>query len=155
MHRLFLSINLIFLFRMRILFDMENDKLLQAARDARDQAHAPYSRFPVGAALLCRNGRVFTGSNVESSSYGLTICAERVALVKALSEGESEFDRMAIVAKTTHEVRPCGACLQLLWEYAPDLTFVLSNLDGQVQCISIAELLPYPFDGGDLPNAST
>ena len=140
---------------MRILFDMDNDKLLRAARDARDLAHAHYSRFPVGAALLSRSGRVFTGSNVESSSYGLTICAERVALVKALSEGESDFERMAIVAKTTHEVRPCGACLQLLWEYGPDLTFILSNLDGQVQCISIAELLPYPFDGGDLPNTST
>jgi cytidine deaminase len=155
MHRLFLSINLIFLFRLCILSDMENDKLIKAARNARDQAHAPYSKFPVGAALLCRNGRIYTGSNIESSSYGLTICAERVALVKALSEGESEFDRMAIVAKTTHEVRPCGACLQMLWEYAPDLTLVLSNLDGEVQSISIKELLPYPFDGGDLPNAPT
>ena len=140
---------------MRILFDMENDNLLQMAHDARDLAQAPYSQFPVGAALLCRSGRVFTGCNVESSSYGLTICAERVALVKALSEGETQFERMAIVAKTTHEVRPCGACLQLLWEYAPDLTLILSNLDGQVQSISIAKLLPYPFDGGDLPNTST
>jgi cytidine deaminase len=139
---------------MRILSDMKDEELLQAALNARKRAKAPYSGFSVGTALLCRSGQVYTGCNIESSSFGLSLCAERVALVKALSEGETDFDRMAVVAEGRQAVRPCGACLQLLSDYAPDLVFILGNLHGQYKRIPLAKLLPRPFSGGDLPNTS-
>ena len=128
---------------------MDDNSLLQAAIKASRHAKAPYSNFRVGAALLCKDGNVFTGCNIESSSFGLSICAERVALVKALSEGETEFTRMAIVAKGNHAVNPCGACLQLLSDYAPNLELVLGNLEGQFKRIELSKLLPFPFSGED------
>jgi cytidine deaminase len=142
--------NLILSFRLCILYIMDDDSLVQAAMEARRHAKAPYSKFPVGAALLCKDGDIYTGSNIESSSFGLSICAERVALVKALSEGETEFTRMAVVAEGSHAVNPCGACLQLLSDYAPNLELLLGNLDGQFKRIKLTKLLPYPFSGKDI-----
>ena len=142
---------LILCFRLCILSVMDDRDLLQAALKARQFARAPYSGFSVGAALLCKSGRVYTGCNIESSSFGLSLCAERTALAKALSEGESEFDRLAVVAEGSAPVKPCGACLQLLWDYAPGLMLVLGNLDDQSERTSLARLLPSPFSGSDLP----
>jgi cytidine deaminase len=121
-------------------------KLWRAARQARRFAQCRYSGFAVGAALQTRRGKVYTGCNVENASYGLTVCAERVALLKALSEGETEFQRIAVVADTKAPTPPCGPCRQLLWEYAGDLIIVLGNLQGPLERHRLAELLPLPFD---------
>ena len=129
---------------------MKDEELLQAAVIARNFAQAPYSQYLVGAALLCRSGKTYTGCNVESSSFGLSLCAERVALVKALSEGEREFDRMAVVIEGKEIAKPCGACLQLLSDYAPNLVLILGNMEGEYEKVSISELLPRPFGKGDL-----
>jgi cytidine deaminase len=125
---------------------MTNEDLVLAARRAREFAVAPYSHFNVGAALLTSAGRVYTGCNVENASYGLTMCAERVALLKALSEGERAFDRIAVVADTTAPTPPCGPCRQLLWEYAGDIPVVLANLAGISGVHQMRDLLPLPFD---------
>jgi cytidine deaminase len=131
---------------------MKDEELIKIALDARRHARAPYSNFLVGAALWCGSGRIFTGCNVESSSFGLSLCAERVALTKALSEGENDFLRMAVVAEGDHPVKPCGACLQLLWDYAPNLELILSNCEKQYERIALSQLLPFPFSGNDLPD---
>jgi cytidine deaminase len=121
-----------------------SDQLIHKAQKAREFAQAKYSHFKVGAALLTNDGEVFTGCNVESSSYSLTICAERVALVKALSEGENNFKAIAIAAKEGEFCPPCGACRQLLYDYAPDLKIILTN--GQTEKIfELKELLPEAF----------
>lgn len=123
--------------------------LVQAARDAREHAYAPYSGFRVGSALRTRSGRIFTGCNVENSSYGLTICSERVALSKAVSEGESEFD--AIVVCAPGAPAPCGACRQVLYEFSPDLVvFLVDPQKGAVGRVSLKQLLPSAFDGSSL-----
>jgi cytidine deaminase len=114
---------------------------------ARDHAVAAYSGFRVGAALLSADGRVFTGCNIENASYGLTMCAERVALFKALSEGVRAFTAVVVVADTAHPTPPCGACRQLLWEYCGDVPVVLGNLDGETARHRLRDLLPEPFDG--------
>ncbi len=124
-----------------------NDVLILAATEARTRAFAPYSGFRVGAALLTENGTIITGCNVESASYGLTICAERVALVKAVSEGHVRFTAVAVVADTERLTPPCGACRQLLWEFAPDVTVTLANLQGLTAQHTVRELLPHGFDG--------
>jgi cytidine deaminase len=121
--------------------------LLEAARKARDFAVADYSNFQVGAALLAEDGRVFTGCNVENATYGLTVCAERVALFKALSEGHREFRRVAVVADTSAPTPPCGACRQVLWEFGGDLEVVLANLTDEKGIYRLSTLLPLPFDG--------
>jgi cytidine deaminase len=128
------------------------DALVAAAKAAREHAFAPYSRFKVGAALLADDGTVVTGCNVESASYGLTICAERVAIVKGVSEGRTRFTCVAVVADTENPTPPCGACRQLLWEFAPDAEVVLENLQGKRATFTMRELLPYGFDGGYLAN---
>jgi len=120
--------------------------LLDAARKARRHARCQYSGFAVGAALLCKDGRVFTGCNVENASYGLTICAERVALLKALSEGADQFTRIAVVALSDKPTPPCGPCRQLLWEYAGDLDLILGDLKKQTARFQLRELLPHPFE---------
>src|SRR5260221_12576869 len=107
---------------------MTDNDLIAAARAARAFAVAPYSNFKVGAALLSRSGRIFTGCNVENASYGLAVCAERVALLKALSEGQRDFVMIAVAADTAAPTPPCGPCRQLLWEYCGDIPFVLANL---------------------------
>ncbi|MBP7571612.1 MAG: cytidine deaminase [Acidobacteria bacterium] len=124
---------------------MAND-LIEAARAARERARAPFSGFKVGAAIEVSDGRVFTGCNVENASYGLTICAERVAIFKALSEGAERFTRVAVVADTGNPTPPCGACRQILWEYAGDVEVILANLGGETSRHRMADLFPLPFD---------
>jgi cytidine deaminase len=119
--------------------------LIDAARQARQHARAGYSHYPVGAALLAADGRIFTGVNVESSSYGLSVCAERVALFKALSEGATIFTHLAVVTDSNPPASPCGACRQLLWDYARNLMISLTGSDGVSQTTTLEELLPKPF----------
>src|SRR5688572_8635003 len=123
-----------------------DDGLIAHAVSAREQALAPYSKFKVGAALLTADGRVFTGCNIESASYGLTLCAERVALVKALSEGARKFKSIAVVTSAPTLTAPCGACRQLLWEYCGDIAVVLNSPGAGQKVISLADLFPDPFD---------
>ena len=120
--------------------------LVAAARRAREHAVADFSHFKVGAALETADGTVVTGCNVENATYGLTICAERVAMFKALSEGHRAFTRIAIVADTTDPTPPCGACRQILWEFGGDLEIVLANLTSVAGTHRLKDLLPLPFD---------
>jgi cytidine deaminase len=120
--------------------------LLAAAAEARTRAHAQYSNFKVGAALETADGRIVGGCNIENATYGLTLCAERVALVKALSEGEAVFTRIAVVADTDAPTPPCGPCRQLLWEYCGDIDIILGNLAGPTGRVRLSALLPLPFD---------
>jgi len=108
---------------------------------------APYSNFKVGAALETVDGLIITGCNIENASYGLTVCAERVAMFKALSDGHRAFVRLAVVADTETPTTPCGACRQVLWEFAPDLAIVLANLTATTSHHPPRELLPHPFGG--------
>jgi cytidine deaminase len=124
----------------------DSDRLVAAARAARDHASAPYSNFKVGAAILTRGGKIYTGCNVENATYALTVCAERVALLKALSEGEREFTTIAVVADTSAPTPPCGPCRQLLWEYCGDITVILADLTASKAQHRMSELLPLPFD---------
>src|SRR6266700_1214926 len=121
-------------------------ELIAKATAAREHALAPYSGFKVGAALETRDGRIYTGCNIENASYGLTVCAERVALWKALSEGTREFRQIVIVTDAPVVTPPCGACRQLLWEYCGDMPVHLHSLRGFDQEYRLAELLPHPFD---------
>jgi cytidine deaminase len=130
-----------------------SDALITAARDARERAVAPFSRFKVGAALETEGGAVITGCNIENATYGLTMCAERVALYKALSEGYSVFTRVAVVADTADPTPPCGSCRQLLWEYCGDIEVVLANLTTVTRRLSLSELLPLPVDARLLGDA--
>ena len=125
------------------------DELADAARAVRLLAWAPYSKFKVGAALETLDERIITGCNVENATYGLTICAERVAIFKAISEGVRplEFRRIAIVADTERPTPPCGACRQILWEFAGDIEVVLANLTAEAGRHFLRDLLPSPFDG--------
>ena len=120
--------------------------LLDTARAARLNAHAPFSDFKVGAALETMEGVVITGCNVENATYGLTVCAERVALFKAISEGHRRFLRIAIVADTASPTPPCGACRQLLWEFGGDLEIILGNLTQERGRHRMKDLFPFPFD---------
>ena len=126
---------------------MDFSSLLAQAREAREQAYAPYSRFAVGAALHAKNGRVFTGCNVENLSFGLTSCAERNAIFAAIAAGEREFDAIAIVADSNQPVSPCGACRQVLAEFAPNLLILCSNLEGQTFESDLRRLLPRASEG--------
>lgn len=122
-----------------------SDALVEAARRARERAVAPYSGFKVGAALETADGQIITGCNVENASYGLTMCAERVAMFKALSEGHTRFVRIAVVADTEAPTSPCGACRQVLWEFGPDLDVILANLQQVTGRHRMADLLPDAF----------
>lgn len=126
------------------------DRLLHAAIEARERALAPFSGFRVGAAIEDAEGRIFSGCNIESASYGLTLCAERVAVFKAISEGSRSFKRIAIVAGTATLTPPCGACRQILWEFCGDVQITLANLDGQHEDLQLADLYPRPFDTSSL-----
>jgi cytidine deaminase len=129
------------------LSDFDADALVTAARAAREHAIAPYSHFKVGAAVQTRAGRIFTGCNVENASYGLTMCAERVALLKALSEGERDFVAVAVVADTEAPTPPCGPCRQLLWEFCGDVPVVMATPARVAARHQMKDLLPLPFDG--------
>jgi cytidine deaminase len=128
----------------------EFDALTAAAKLARENAHAAYSNFRVGAALRAISGRIFGGCNVENSTYGLTICAERVALFKAISEGERGFNAIAVVTDTDSLTPPCGACRQLIWEFCGDVPVILANLKGKSEILRMRELFPKPFDSSHL-----
>jgi cytidine deaminase len=125
-------------------------KLVDAALAARQHARAPFSNFKVGAALEDETGRIFTGCNVENATYGLTMCAERVAVFKAVSEGAQEFRRIAIAADTDLLTPPCGACRQILWEFCGDVEIALVNLQGKVETLRLKDLFPRPFDASFL-----
>lgn len=128
-----------------------DQELIESARRARDAAHAPYSGFAVGAALLTADGRVFTGCNIENSTFGLTMCAERVAIFKAVSEGAREILKLAIVADNERFAPPCGCCRQMIWEFATEGTeVILANLNGGAQRFGIEELFPNAFDSSFL-----
>jgi cytidine deaminase len=129
---------------------MEKDLLIEAAKQARENAHAPYSNFRVGAALRSSSGRIFGGCNVENATYGLTICAERVAIFKAVSEGERGFSAIAVVTDTEVLTPPCGACRQLIWEFCGDILVSMANLNGKLEVIQMKELFPRPFDDSNL-----
>jgi len=120
--------------------------LIAIATEARLRSVAPFSNFLVGAALRTKEGKIFTGCNVESASYGLTVCAERVAIWKALSEGEREFTDLVIVADTAQLTPPCGTCRQIIWEFAKHAKITLANLRGQQEEVNIRDLLPKAFD---------
>lgn len=126
------------------------DELIAAARTARENAHAPFSHFRVGAAVRAKSGRIFAGCNVENASYGLTICAERVAVFKAISEGEREFKAIAVVTDAETLTPPCGACRQIIWEFCGDVPVILANLRGKVERERSLNLLPHPFDSSHL-----
>jgi cytidine deaminase len=128
----------------------DSDKLIAVAKAARENAHAPYSNFRVGAALRAKSGRVYTGCNVENSTYGLTVCAERVAIFKAISEGERGFDAIAVVTDTDQLTPPCGACRQIIWEFCGDVEVILANLKGKDETHRMSALFPRPFDSSFL-----
>lgn len=124
----------------------EHEALLIAAKQARENAHAPYSNFRVGAAVRASSGRIFGGCNIENASYGLTLCAERVAIFKALSDGERNFEAMAVVTDADSLTPPCGACRQIIWEFCGDVPVFLANLQGKREALKMSDLLPRPFD---------
>lgn len=121
-------------------------KLIEAAKTARENAHAPFSNFKVGAAVKTKSGKFFTGCNVENATYGLTVCAERVAIFKAISEGETEFTEIAVVADTPELTPPCGACRQIIWEFCGDVPVIMANLQDKTETVPMRELLPRAFD---------
>lgn len=125
---------------------LDEVELVAAAVDARTHARAHFSKFQVGAALETAAGEVVTGCNVENATYALTVCAERVALLKALSEGRDVFTRIAVVADTEEPTPPCGPCRQLLWEYCGDIEVILANLSEIKRRLRLSDLLPLPFD---------
>lgn len=127
-----------------------DDALIAAAHAAREHAHAPFSKFRVGAAVRTKSGRVFAGCNIENASYGLTLCAERVAIFKAISEGEREFDAIAVVTDADTLTPPCGACRQIIWEFCGDVLVILANLRGKIERERSLNLLPRPFDSSHL-----
>jgi cytidine deaminase len=122
------------------------DPLAQAALSARQHAHAPYSHFQVGAAIEDAAGRIHTGCNIENATYGLTVCAERVAVWKAMSEGARQFRRMAIAADASTLTPPCGACRQILWEFCGDIEILLVNPHGASESLRLKDLFPRAFD---------
>jgi cytidine deaminase len=130
---------------------MNEKELMEEAKKARDMAYAPYSKFQVGAALLTTDGKVYRGCNIENAAYSMCNCAERTALFKAFSEGERNFEMLAVIADTDRPVAPCGACRQVISELCPrDMKVVLTNLKGDVQQITVEELLPGAFSKEDL-----
>ena len=129
---------------------MDKSALCQKAMDMLKMAYVPYSHFPVGAALECEDGTVFTGCNIENAAYTPTVCAERTAVFKAVSEGHLKFRRIAVAASTKKFCAPCGVCRQVLSEFAPQLEVILVNCDGETLELTLPELLPYGFDSSYL-----
>ncbi|AMX82859.1 cytidine deaminase [Geobacillus subterraneus] len=130
---------------------MEIEQLIAEAKKARELAYVPYSKFKVGAALLTKNGSVYRGCNIENAAYSMCNCAERTALFKAYSEGETEFAALAVIADTPRPVPPCGACRQVIAELCPgDMNVILANLNGDVKIVTVGELLPEAFAAEDM-----
>jgi cytidine deaminase len=129
---------------------MKKEQLVDMAKKAREYAYAPYSKFKVGAALLTKSGKVFTGCNVENSSFGASMCAERIAVFKAVSEGEREFEAIAVVTDTVNPAMPCGMCRQVLSEFSLEIKIYAENLDGRIKSTTLRELLPFAFTKKDL-----
>ena len=127
---------------------MKEKELIEKAKKARLKAYAPYSGFKVGAALLTKSGKVYTGTNVENSTFGLTVCAERVAVFKAVVRGDKDLAKIVVVVDKEPPITPCGACRQVLSEFAKDLKIVCANLEGKVERYSLKELLPEAFEKG-------
>ena len=125
---------------------MTREELKAAAVAMLDRAYCPYSHFPVGAALECSDGTVFTGCNIENAAYGLTICAERTAIFKAISEGHRDFKRIVIAGKSEDYCVPCGSCRQVMQEFAPQMEVICLNGKGEAKHFALKELLPYGFD---------
>ncbi len=122
------------------------EELIRAAVAARERAHAPYSGFRVGSAVETEKGLIFSGCNIENSTYGLTVCAERVAIFKAVSEAAGKLVRVCVAADTPDLTPPCGACRQIIWEFCGDVPILLVNLRGDQRTVMASELLPLPFD---------
>lgn len=131
-----------------------NAELIEAAINARENAHAPFSNFKVGASLLSETGEIITGCNIENVTYGLTLCAERVAIFKAISDGRNKFEKIAVVADTENLTPPCGACRQIIWEFCGDIEVILSNLQGKTETFQMRELFPHAFDATFLDESS-
>ncbi len=121
-------------------------ELIKAATDVRENAYAPFSEFKVGSALETDDGQIIVGSNVESASYGLTVCAERVAVWNAISQGKRKIKRIAVVADTESLTPPCGVCRQIIWEFGGDIPVLLANLKGKTETVQMRDLLPRAFD---------
>jgi cytidine deaminase len=126
--------------------------LIIVAREAKQKAYAPYSKFKVGAALLSKSGTIYTGCNVENASYGLTCCAERNAVFEAVGRGERSFRAIAIVSDSPEPTAPCGACRQVLNEFAPEMKVIMAGTKGQVKMQKLKELLPDSFGSKSLKN---
>lgn len=130
---------------------MANKKLIEEAKTIRDKAYVPYSKFPVGAALKTKTGKTYTGCNIENAAYPVSCCAERVAIFKAISEGETDFTEMAVVADTNRPVPPCGSCRQVMSEFFhSNMPIYLTNLNGDIKTLEMQELLPFSFEPNDL-----
>ena len=129
---------------------MNNKELIALAIRARENAVATYSDFKVGSVIVTTSGRVFAGCNVENSTYGLTMCAERIAIFKALSEGERAFAKIVVVADTPQPCYPCGACRQIIWDFAPGAEVVCANVQGDIEVFKAGELMPHAFGANDL-----
>ncbi|MEP7149314.1 MAG: cytidine deaminase [Acidobacteriota bacterium] len=123
-----------------------DQELIDAATAVRENAYAPFSKFRVGAALETDDGEVISGCNVESASYGLTVCAERVAIWKAISQGQRKIKHIAVVADTEELTPPCGVCRQIIWEFGGDIPVILANLKGKTEVLQMKDLLPRAFD---------
>ncbi len=128
----------------------EYEPLIAVAKQAREHAHAKFSNFRVGAGLRAGSGKIYGGCNVENATYGLTVCAERVAIFKAISEGERKFEAIAVVTDSDTLTPPCGACRQLIWEFCGDVPVILCNLKGKTETIAMSVLFPKPFDSSNL-----
>lgn len=130
---------------------MNKSQLIELASLARNSAYTPYSKFKVGAVVLMKSGKIYTGCNIENAAYPVTICAERVAIFKAISEGEYDFDQLAVVADTDRPVPPCGSCRQVLSEFLQSDTLIhTSNLEQEVKTVTMEELLPFSFHASDM-----
>jgi cytidine deaminase len=128
----------------------DSKKLVEIAKQARAKASAPFSNFKVGAVLVGKTGEIFTGCNIENASYGLTMCAERVAIFKAISEGAQNFQKIIVVADTDELTPPCGACRQIIWEFCGDIEIILANLHGKTETFQMKKLFPRAFDANFL-----
>ncbi|KAF2956173.1 cytidine deaminase [Marinitoga sp. 38H-ov] len=134
--------------------DEKFELLYKKAKDAMNKSYSPYSKFKVGAALLTKSGKIYTGTNIENASYGLSMCAERTAIFKAVSDGEKDFETLVVIGDTDKPISPCGACRQVIAEFGVD-EVILTNLKKDFKEMSVEDLLPYGFSGEELDDKNT